>query len=95
MSLYIGNVTRATSQGVWVTIPNLPGVELGPLLAGTTAFRIAPLTTSSAGSPSHTHTVAQFDDIADRYAVGQPVLVAEVTSGEFVVVCVLTLGVNS
>ena len=101
-----GVVTRATSAGVWVQMKTLYGdAEIGPLDAIVPRMRRPSRSTSSAGAHdhasavgsdgAHTHTLAQVDTNADRYAAGDRVLVAAVGPGDWIVLGRLSTGVNA
>lgn len=90
-----GTVTRATSAGVWVQLPDLYGsAEIGPLDILAPVLRRPLRATASGGSPAHTHDLAQVDNPADRYASGDRVLVATVGPGDWVVLGKLQTGAN-
>lgn len=92
-----GVVTRATSAGVWVQLPDLYGTaEIGPLdYIGPKLRRPARTTASANGPDAHTHDIAQADNVADRFASGDRVLVAAVNPGDWVVLGRLETGANA
>ena len=106
-----GVVTRATSAGIYVQMPDLYGFsEIGPLdFIGPKLRRPARTTaaggtspTGSGGDPAHTHTIgththdlAQVDNVADRFATGDRVLVATVGPGDWVVLGRIETGANA
>jgi hypothetical protein len=91
-----GTVTRATSAGVYVQLPDLYGsAEIGPLdFIGPKLRRPARSTASANGPDAHTHNLAQVDNVADRFATGDRVLVASVGPGDWVVLGRLETGAN-
>ena len=92
-----GVVTRATSAGVYVQMPDLYGkAEIGPLdFIGPKLRRPARSTDSANGPDPHTHSLAQVDNVADRFATGDRVLVADVGAGDWVVLGRLETGANT
>jgi hypothetical protein len=106
-----GIVTRATSAGVYVQMPDLYGSsEVGPLdFIGPKMRRPSRTTaaggtspTDSGGTPAHTHTIAththslaQVDTVADRFATGDRVLVATVGPGDWVILGRIETGANA
>lgn len=92
-----GVVTRATSAGVWVQMPDLYGSsEVGPLdYVGPKLRRPARSTGSANGPDPHTHTLAQVDNVADRFATGDRVLVATVGPGDWIVLGRLETAANA
>lgn len=91
-----GVVTRATAAGVYVQMPDLYGsAEIGPLDCIAPKLRRPARATESANGPDpHTHNLAQVDNVADRYASGDRVLVASVGPGDWVVLGRLQTGAN-
>lgn len=92
-----GTVTRATSAGVYVQMPDLYGSsEIGPLdYIGPKLRRPARTTASANGPDAHTHDIAQVDNVADRFAAGDRVLVASVGPGDWVVLGRIETGANA
>jgi hypothetical protein len=92
-----GVVTRATSAGVYVQMPDLYGTaEIGPLdFIGPKLRRPARSTASANGPDPHTHSIAQADNVADRFATGDRVLVADVGPGDWVVLGRIETGANA
>lgn len=92
-----GIVTRANSAGVYVQMPDLYGSsEVGPLdYIGPKLRRPARSTASANGPDAHTHSLAQVDNVADRFATGDRVLVAAVGPGDWVVLGRIETGANA
>lgn len=92
-----GTVTRATTAGVYVQLPDLYGSsEVGPLdYIGPKLRRPARATASANGPDAHTHNLAQVDTVADRFATGDRVLVASVGPGDWVVLGRIETGANA
>jgi hypothetical protein len=92
-----GVVTRATTAGVYVQLPDLYGSsEVGPLdYIGPKLRRPARATASANGPDAHTHNLAQVDTVADRFATGDRVLVASVGPGDWVVLGRIETGANA
>ena len=92
-----GVVTRATSAGVYVQMPDLYGTaEIGPLdFIGPKLRRPARSTASANGPDPHTHGLPQVDNVADRFATGDRVLVADVGPGDWVVLGRIETGANA
>jgi hypothetical protein len=100
-----GVVTRATSAGVYVQMPDLYGTaEIGPLdFIGPKLRRPARSTDSAGhshggdttGNGAHTHGLPQVDNVADRFATGDRVLVADVGPGDWVVLGRIETGANA
>lgn len=91
-----GVVTRATTAGVYVQMPDLYGSsEIGPLDFIGPKLRRPARATASGGSPAHTHDIAQVDNVADRFATGDRVLVATVGPGDWVVLGRIETGANA
>jgi hypothetical protein len=100
-----GVVTRATSAGVYVQMPDLYGTaEIGPLDFIGPKLRRPARSTSSAGHShggdttgdgAHTHDLAQVDNVANRFATGDRVLVADVGPGDWVVLGRIETGANA
>lgn len=103
--LHRGVVTRATSAGVYVQMRDLYGsAEVGPLDFIGPKLRRPARTTESAGHShggdttgdgAHTHDIAQVDNVADRFATGDRVLVADVGPGDWVVLGRIETGANA
>lgn len=95
--LHRGVVTRANSAGVYVQMPDLYGSsEIGPLdYIGPKLRRPARSTGSANGPDPHTHSIAQADNVADRFATGDRVLVATVNPGDWVVLGRIETGANA
>ncbi len=92
-----GVVTRANSSGVYVQMPDLYGsAEIGPLdFIGPKLRRPARSTGSANGPDAHTHDIAQADNVADRFATGDRVLVATVGASDWVVLGRIETEANS
>lgn len=92
-----GIVTRANSSGVYVQMPDLYGSsEVGPLdFIGPKLRRPARSTASANGPDAHSHDIAQVDNVADRFATGDRVLVASVGPGDWVVLGRIETGANA
>ena len=92
-----GVVTRATTAGVYVQMPDLYGSsEIGPLDFICPKLRRPARSTGSANGPdAHTHSIAQVDNVADRFATGDRVLVATVGPGDWVVLGRIETGANA
>jgi len=92
-----GVVTRATTAGVYVQMPDLYGSsEVGPLdYIGPKLRRPARATASANGPDAHTHNLAQVDTVADRFATGDRVLVASVGPGDWVILGRIETGANA
>ena len=95
--LHRGVVTRANSSGVYVQLPDLYGSsEIGPLdYVGPKLRRPARSTASANGPDAHTHDIAQVDNVADRFATGDRVLVASVGPADWVVLGRIETGANA
>ena len=99
-----GVVTRANSSGVYVQMPDLYGSsEIGPLDFIGPKLRRPARSTGSAGHShggatgdgAHTHSIAQVDNVADRFSTGDRVLVASVGPGDWVVLGRIETGANA
>ena len=92
-----GTVTRATSAGVYVQMPDLYGsAEVGPLDYIAPRLRRPSRSTASGNGPdAHTHSLAQVDTTADRFATGDRVLVATVGASDWVVIGRIQTGANA
>ena len=91
-----GVVTRATSAGVYVQMPDLYGnAEIGPLDYIGPKLRRPARSTDSGGSPAHTHGLPQVDNVADRFASGDRFLVVDVGPGDWVVLGRIETGANA
>ena len=92
-----GVVTRANSSGIYVQMPDLYGSsEIGPLdFIGPKLRRPARSTASGNGPDPHTHDIAQVDNVADRFATGDRVLIGSVGPGDWVVLGRIETGANA
>lgn len=104
MAQYRANVTRASTSGVWVTIPRyVAGAEFGPLEVVANTVRVGPTTSQTTndgglGASDHAHDTLQTEWLCDLVEPGDKVLVTNLGSDtlpDFVVIGVLRTGVSA